>query len=66
LPAGPDRNEAVLLLAFLGAGAVAALTWFPMQRPLTAVPLLLAAGRAWRIATAPAGYARATPTEGEA
>lgn len=66
LPAGPDRNEAVLLLAFLGAGAVAALTWFPMQRPLTAVPLLLAAGRAWRIATTPAVSARPTPTEGEA
>jgi O-antigen ligase len=51
LPPGPDRGEAVLLLAFLGAGAVAALTWFPLQRPLSAVPLLLAAGRAWRIST---------------
>jgi O-antigen ligase len=49
LPAGPARAEAVLILAFLGAGAVAALTWFPLQRPLSAVPLLLAAGRAWRI-----------------
>jgi hypothetical protein len=44
-----ERAEAVFLLAFLGAGAVAALTWFPMQRPISAVPLLLAAGRAWRI-----------------
>ena len=41
--------EAVLLLAVLAAGAAAALTWFPLQRPVTAVPLLLAAGRAWRI-----------------
>jgi O-antigen ligase len=48
---GRARSEAVLLLAFLGAGAVAALTWFPLQRPLSGVPLLLAAGRAWRIST---------------
>lgn len=44
--AGP---EAAVLLAVLGGGAVAAFTWFPMQRPATAVPLLLAAGRAWRL-----------------
>ncbi|HEY1250964.1 MAG TPA: O-antigen ligase family protein [Thermoanaerobaculia bacterium] len=42
--------EAALLFAVLVAGAVAALTWFPLQRPITAVPLLLAAGRAWRVA----------------
>ncbi len=47
-PAG-DRVEALLLLALLSAGAVAALTWFPLQRPITAIPLLLAAGRAWRL-----------------
>jgi O-antigen ligase len=41
--------EAVILLAILAAGATAALTWFPLQRPVTAVPLLLAAGRAWKI-----------------
>jgi O-antigen ligase len=41
--------EAAMLLAVLLAGAAAALTWFPLQRPVTAVPLLLAAGRAWRI-----------------
>lgn len=41
--------EAAILLALLAAGAAAALTWFPLQRPVTAVPLLLAAGRAWRI-----------------
>lgn len=47
--AGSRNLEAILLLAFLGAGAAAALTWFPLQRPISAVPLLLAAGRAWRI-----------------
>ena len=45
--------EAAILLAVLAAGAAAALTWFPMQRPITAVPLLLAAGRAWRISGGP-------------
>ncbi len=50
------RAETVFLLAFLGAGAVAALTWFPLQRPISAVPLLLAAGRAWKISIP---YARA-------
>ncbi len=49
------RAEAVFLLVFLGAGAVAALTWFPLQRPVSAVPLLLAAGRAWRISI-PSGH----------
>ncbi|MCA1609961.1 MAG: O-antigen ligase family protein [Acidobacteria bacterium] len=44
-----DRVEALVLLALLSAGAVAALTWFPLQRPITAIPLLLAAGRAWRL-----------------
>jgi O-antigen ligase len=43
------RREAILLMAILGAGAAAALTWFPLQRPISAIPLLLAAGRAWRI-----------------
>ncbi len=41
--------EAAILLAVLVAGAAAALTWFPVQKPVTAVPLLLAAGRAWRV-----------------
>jgi O-antigen ligase len=48
-PAG----EAVILLGVLAAAATAALTWFPLQRPVTAVPILLAAGRAWRISEAP-------------
>jgi O-antigen ligase len=42
--------EAIVLAAVLATGAAAALTWFPLQRPITAVPLLLAAGRAWRLA----------------
>jgi O-antigen ligase len=46
-------SEPALLFALLVAGAVAALTWFPLQRPITAVPLLLAAGRAWRVAADP-------------
>jgi O-antigen ligase len=51
-----DSGEAALLLGVLVAGAVAALTWFPLQRPITAIPLLLAAGRAWRLAAErPAG-----------
>jgi O-antigen ligase len=41
--------ELVLLVSVLAAGATAALTWFPLQRPVIAVPLLLAAGRAWRL-----------------
>jgi O-antigen ligase len=47
--AGPASPEAAVLLALLCGGAVAALTWFPLQRPASAVPLLLAAGRAWRL-----------------
>ena len=46
------ESEAAVLLAMLVAGAVAALTWFPLQRPITAVPLLLVAGRAWKVSGA--------------
>ncbi|HEX9687686.1 MAG TPA: O-antigen ligase family protein [Thermoanaerobaculia bacterium] len=45
-----SRPEAAILLGILVAGAVAALTWFPLQRPISAAPLLLAAGRSWRLA----------------
>ena len=41
--------EAAVLLAVLAAGLVAALAWFPLQRAVTAAPLLLAAGRAVRL-----------------
>ena len=47
--AGPRRIEIAVLLAILAAGTVAALLWFPLQRPVTALPLLLAAGRLWRL-----------------
>lgn len=56
---GFESPEAALLLAFLVAGAVAALTWFPLQRPITAAPLLLAAGRAWRVGRDAGGPAAA-------
>ena len=49
-----SRREAIVLLAILLAGGAAALTWFPLQRPVSAVPLLLAAGRAWRVCSASA------------
>ena len=41
--------ERLVVLALLTCGAVAALTWFPLQIPFTAIALLLAIGRAWRI-----------------
>jgi len=47
--AGSRRSERIALAGILCAGAIAALTWFPLQRPASSVPLLLAAGRAWRI-----------------
>ena len=45
----PVRQEATVLLAMLLAGSVAALFWSPLEEPVLAVPLLLAAGRAWSI-----------------
>lgn len=50
---GLYRLETAVLLAVLAAGAVSAATWFPLQRPITAVPLLLAAGRSWKLAADP-------------
>ncbi|HET8796686.1 MAG TPA: O-antigen ligase family protein [Thermoanaerobaculia bacterium] len=41
---GRDR----VVVSILVAGAVASLTWFPLQRPETAMLLLAACGRAWR------------------
>ena len=43
------NGEAAVVLALLVAGATSALTWFPLQRPISAVPLLLVAGRAWKL-----------------
>lgn len=50
--ATPAGSEAPLLLGVITAGAVAALAWFPLQIPFTAVVLLLACGRAWRLLAA--------------
>lgn len=49
----PGPTEPLALLGVLVAGAVSALAWFPLQIPLTAVMLLLAAGRAWRLLAEP-------------
>jgi O-antigen ligase len=51
----PLRSEEAILLGLLVAGAAAALTWFPLQRPISATPLLLAAGRGWRLAAGRSG-----------
>lgn len=51
------RVEAATIAALLGSAAVASLTWFPWQRPVTAVPLLLAAGRGWRLVRGPGSAA---------
>jgi O-antigen ligase len=48
-PIDARHAEAMLLVTLLGAAAIASLTWFPFQRPGSAVPLLLAAGRGWRV-----------------
>lgn len=55
LARSPGPAEPLALLGVLIAGAVAALAWFPMQIPLTAVLLLLACGRAWRLIADQAG-----------
>ena len=49
LPRAATDAEAAALLGLLAAGAVAALAWFPLQIPFTAMLLLLAAGRGWRL-----------------
>lgn len=53
LPLGAKHLEARALAGVLLAGGVAALAWFPLQVPLLAMLLLLAAGRAWRLVAAP-------------
>jgi O-antigen ligase len=48
--AKPDaRAELSLPISIAVAGAIAALTWLPLQQPATALLLLAAFGRAWRI-----------------
>lgn len=60
---GAGRPRDVVLLAFLTAGATAALTWFPLQRPITALPILLMLGMAWSV---PGGEKPARLPEAEA
>lgn len=56
--AARTKLEAQMMLAVIVAGAVAAMAWFPLQIPFTAIVLLLACGRAWRLlATTPASAA---------
>lgn len=43
------RREVVVLLGVLVAGAIGALTWFPLQQASIAPALLLALGRGWRL-----------------
>lgn len=43
------KFEVVLPLAIVTAGAIAALTWFPLQQPGTCLLILAALGRAWRV-----------------
>jgi hypothetical protein len=45
----PLRAEVRIIAAILLTGSVAALGWSPLQEPALAVPLLLAAGRGWRL-----------------
>ncbi len=45
----PIRAEAQVILAILLAGSIAALGWSPLQEPALAAPLLLTAGRGWRV-----------------
>ncbi len=45
----PIWAEAQVILAILFAGSITALGWSPIQEPALAVPLLLAAGRGWRV-----------------
>lgn len=63
LRAHPEHLELAVLTSLLLAVAVSALVWFPMQAPASALPALLAVGRAWRLlgATALATPAAAAP-----
>ena len=45
-----DARPVSVCLAMATAGAISALTWFPLESPATSVPLLLALGRGWRLA----------------
>lgn len=48
-PGSAARDDAVAAAALLAAAIPAMLLWFPLSAPVTALPLLLAAGRLWRL-----------------
>ena len=54
IPAGILAISAAVARRAASTMSSGALTWFPLQRPITAVPILLAAGRAWRVSGEPA------------
>ncbi|HMD49069.1 MAG TPA: O-antigen ligase family protein, partial [Bryobacteraceae bacterium] len=43
------HQERLVVQAILLSGAIAALSWSPLQEPALSIPLLLSAGRAWRL-----------------
>lgn len=45
----PLRADAQVISSILLAGSIAALGWSPLQEPALPVPMLLAAGRGWRV-----------------
>lgn len=47
-----QRQHVTLMVSIVLVGAIAALTWFPMQRPAIALPMLLAIGALWRASAA--------------
>ncbi len=49
LASSPGPTEVLAVVGVIACGAVAALAWFPLQVPFTAVLLLLACGRGWRL-----------------
>ncbi|HUO86544.1 MAG TPA: O-antigen ligase family protein [Thermoanaerobaculia bacterium] len=59
--ADPERAA---VLATLVAGAVASLAWFPLYRPATALLLLAALGRGWRLAAGGDEAPEASPAWG--
>ncbi len=47
--AAGDDAERIMLAGVLVTGLVISVAWFPMQIPITAVVLLMAIGRSWRL-----------------
>ncbi len=56
----PEHVELAQVTALLVAVATSALVWFPLQAPASALPALLAAGRAWRLLAASSGTVEST------